>query len=139
MKKINFKRSFVVVMGVVAVMMVAVSCDNGNKVSDKEIAEMQGRLDSIMGQYEQLKSANKEYDGQMSQKDSTIKAQAAEIRDLLAQLRKAKSGKQSAGSRQQASASGSASASASVSVDCSKQEAELRSKESALKELQRRN
>ena len=139
MKKIYFKRSIVGVLAGLAVTIAAVSCDNSNKVSDKEIAEMQGRLDSIMGQYEQLKSANKEYDGQMSQKDSTIKAQAAEIRDLLAQLRRARGGQKPADHQSHAvSGQTTVGGNASVSVDCSKQEAELRSKESVIKELQRR-
>ena len=132
MKKNHIKRSIVTVLTGLAVLSAAVSCDQDKKLSEKEIAEMQGRLDSIMGQYEQVRSANKEYSGQMAQKDSTIKAQAAEIRDLLGQLRRAKS------SKKQSAVSGQQSANGPVAVDCSRQEAELRSKESVIKELQRR-
>ena len=90
------KRLLIVAAMAVATVFTTVSCDkSGVKVSEKEIIAMQERYDSIMEQYAKVKADNQEFDGQMAKKDSTIKVQAAEIRDLLAQLRKAKSGQQS--------------------------------------------
>ena len=57
-----------------------------NQVSDQEIAELQQKYDSIMEQYENLRSANSEYDAQTAEKDSLINVQAAEIQRLIKQL-----------------------------------------------------
>ena len=68
----------------------SVSCNHNEQVSDAEIAQLQGRLDSIMEQYDNLKSESAGFEGTLTEKEEQIQAQKAEIQSLIAQLRQAR-------------------------------------------------
>lgn len=89
MKHLSNSRILSVLPAVALAAAMFVGCSS-NGVSNDEIAQLQGRYDSIMKQYEGLKSQSSDFDSRMEQKDSTILAQSREIERLLAQLKNAK-------------------------------------------------
>ena len=77
------KRIMAYAMSAVMAMAFLQSCGGGD---DKQVAELQRRLDSTMQQYENLKAQGGDYEQQLSSRDSAITAQAAEIQRLINQL-----------------------------------------------------
>lgn len=89
MNKFTTKRIFAVVCTLA--MGTFVACNNGNTDASKaELEAMQASFDSLMAEHQLLKQANPELDAATAQKDSIITAQAAEIQQLLDQLKKQK-------------------------------------------------
>lgn len=86
MNKFSTKRILAVVCALA--MGTFVACNNGDSnVSQADLDSMQARFDSLMEEHNLLKQANPELDGVTARKDSIITAQAAEIQQLLNQLK----------------------------------------------------
>ena len=101
-----------------------------NQVSDQEIAELQQKYDSIMEQYENLRSANPEYDAQTAEKDSLINVQAAEIQRLIKQLEQQKQNSRPA--------SALSNSDGKASAENQQLKKDLKDKEATVKDLQKR-
>lgn len=87
MKKLRYR--FVCTLAAGLALFAFSACHN-ETVSESEIAALQQRLDSINNAYEQLRASGDAYAGQLSEKDSMIRAQSDEIQSLILQLRRAR-------------------------------------------------
>lgn len=126
MKYRVLRRTLFAVCTLVAGVAMLVSCsENGDNLSDKEVAQLQQQLDSTMSLYNNLKDECTEYDARLASKDSAINAQAAEIQRLI----------------NKANERGGTSSSKTSSVDSrllDEQRADIRAKEKQIKILQSR-
>lgn len=65
-----------------------ISCDQQAQ-TDSSAAELQSRLDEIMGEYQEMQTTCEDCTHQLADRDSTIQAQANEIQSLINQLNNA--------------------------------------------------
>ncbi|MCQ2274360.1 MAG: hypothetical protein MJZ86_06155 [Bacteroidales bacterium] len=65
-----------------------ISCDQSTQ-NTGSASELQGRLDEIMKEYQEMQASCDDYTTQLAQRDSSIQAQAAEIQSLINQLNNA--------------------------------------------------
>lgn len=135
MKKALKRRNLCRFVAVAMAVGLLASCGNNN-VSDEEIAELQARYDSIVAQYETLRSGSDEFSGEMQEKDSTILAQASEIETLIAQLKAAKGGMKTVVKEVDNSKQYKEQLAASKE-ELKAQKAQLKEKESQLKQVQK--
>lgn len=117
----RFKRLLSVGLTIMSAAMFIQSC-GGSDDNAAMIAELQKQLDATMVKYEQVKEENAGFEGQMASRDSAIKAQAAEIQNLINQLN-AQKGKRATASTDNGRAE--------------KLQKELKEKENTIKKLQK--
>ena len=123
MRIFTLRRPVAYVCAVAVFAAMVVSCGGNPTVEDnKQVDELQMQLDSTMQMYLELKSQNGDFDSVMAQRDSVIKAQAAEIQRLINNMKNGGS---------------NVSTSTVDNKQVEKQQKEIRDKENTIKRLQK--
>lgn len=126
MNIITSKRFIAIIAAAFGLSVMFESCGGDeNSMTNKQVAELQQRLDSTMLLYENVKSQNADFDKQMASRDSAITAQAAEIQRLLDEAKSKKQTRQSVAPA------------ATDSKQAERQQKEIRDKENTIRQLQK--